>query len=453
MRNFRMAKQNILISKVIVRKLFGLYDYDLIPQGSGEKNKKIFILYGDNGSGKTTILRLIYHIINSEDRAGHKSFVAGTKFRSFEIYFDKGIKISVSRDNDKIIGSFNMEVINPIDDDFDYYFEANEENVVKSSKDDLDQSYSSFLIKLKDLSISLYLLSDDRSIQIYSSSEDRRIINDSWIEEEVIFRESLTDLKRRKEKMVAPERLQQVLLVDSIHRLEQWIRNQVMSASTKGESSVNSLYQDILSRIVAKPLQEGTDIESSRNELIKKLESIEKEGKKYSLYGFIPNFKSKDLIENIRNAPSSHLSLIMNMLNPYLNSMEAKFNALNNIQKTTDSLLKVFNKFLSTKSIKFNIRKRLQIYSGDGDKLDPNVLSSGERHLFLLFCNTITALGQPSIFIIDEPEISLNIKWQRKLISSLLECVGENPVQYIFATHSFEILSQYKHRVAKLDQI
>jgi predicted ATP-dependent endonuclease of OLD family len=80
------------------------------------------------------------------------------------------------------------------------------------------------------------------------------------------------------------------------------------------------------------------------------------------------------------------------------------------------------------------------------------MLSSGERHLLLLFCNTLIALDRQSIFIIDEPEISLNIKWQRKLLDSLLECAGENPVQYIFATHSFELLAQHKDNTIKLTE-
>jgi len=79
------------------------------------------------------------------------------------------------------------------------------------------------------------------------------------------------------------------------------------------------------------------------------------------------------------------------------------------------------------------------------------MLSSGERHLLLLFCNSFVAVDRPSILMIDEPELSLNIKWQRKLIYSLLDCIGESPVQYLFATHSMELLAQHRDKVAKLE--
>jgi ABC-type glutathione transport system ATPase component len=52
--------------------------------------------------------------------------------------------------------------------------------------------------------------------------------------------------------------------------------------------------------------------------------------------------------------------------------------------------------------------------------------------------------------MIDEPEISLNIKWQRQLIKALLGIADEGRVQFIFASHSIELLSQHRDRVVKL---
>lgn len=102
------------------------------------------------------------------------------------------------------------------------------------------------------------------------------------------------------------------------------------------------------------------------------------------------------------------------------------------------------------KSISFHVRLGFKIMSRNREDLSPRMLSSGERHLLLLFCNAITALDDQSIFIIDEPEISLNIKWQRKLITSLLDFVKDSAVQYVFASHSMQILAQHEDKVVKL---
>ena len=69
----------------------------------------------------------------------------------------------------------------------------------------------------------------------------------------------------------------------------------------------------------------------------------------------------------------------------------------------------------------------------------------------MLVCNTFQSKGESGIFIIDEPEISLNIKWQRKLIKALLDLTEGNPIQFIFATHSIELLTQYKRYRVRLE--
>jgi predicted ATPase len=58
--------------------------------------------------------------------------------------------------------------------------------------------------------------------------------------------------------------------------------------------------------------------------------------------------------------------------------------------------------------------------------------------------------NESALFIIDEPEISLNAKWQRKLIPALLACVQTSNVQFILATHSVEIITGHREFLARL---
>jgi ABC-type glutathione transport system ATPase component len=52
--------------------------------------------------------------------------------------------------------------------------------------------------------------------------------------------------------------------------------------------------------------------------------------------------------------------------------------------------------------------------------------------------------------MIDEPEISLNVKWQRQLVQALLDITESANIQFIFASHSMELLAQHMSRVVKL---
>jgi ABC-type oligopeptide transport system ATPase subunit len=46
---------------------------------------------------------------------------------------------------------------------------------------------------------------------------------------------------------------------------------------------------------------------------------------------------------------------------------------------------------------------------------------------------------------IDEPEMSMHISWQNKLINALLQISSKANPQYIFATHSPDIAATYSN--------
>jgi len=78
-------------------------------------------------------------------------------------------------------------------------------------------------------------------------------------------------------------------------------------------------------------------------------------------------------------------------------------------------------------------------------------LSSGEKQLIILLTETLLQREEPYIFIADEPEISLHIKWQRMLATAISEI---NPnAQLIFATHSPEIVGKRRTNLVNMSNI
>jgi wyosine [tRNA(Phe)-imidazoG37] synthetase (radical SAM superfamily) len=61
-------------------------------------------------------------------------------------------------------------------------------------------------------------------------------------------------------------------------------------------------------------------------------------------------------------------------------------------------------------------------------------LSSGEKQVFLILLTVLLQDGKPYILLLDEPEISLHIEWQRVLIKMIRD-LNEN-CQIIIVTHS-----------------
>jgi len=77
------------------------------------------------------------------------------------------------------------------------------------------------------------------------------------------------------------------------------------------------------------------------------------------------------------------------------------------------------------------------VTSHSGKNIGLASLSSGEKHLLRILVEALL-IGESSL-IVDEPEISMHVDWQKQLIHSLRAL--NQTAQFIFATHSPEVLA------------
>lgn len=69
-----------------------------------------------------------------------------------------------------------------------------------------------------------------------------------------------------------------------------------------------------------------------------------------------------------------------------------------------------------------------------GEELFPYQLSSGEKQMLVILLTVLVEDNENYVLFMDEPEVSLHIDWQKRLIDLILEL---NPnVQIILTTHS-----------------
>ena len=81
------------------------------------------------------------------------------------------------------------------------------------------------------------------------------------------------------------------------------------------------------------------------------------------------------------------------------------------------------------------VRDRNEIFfSQYGELLSPYILSSGEKQLLVILLTALVMECRPGVLLMDEPEISLHIEWQQRLIT-LIRTINPN-VQIILCTHS-----------------
>jgi energy-coupling factor transporter ATP-binding protein EcfA2 len=437
------------IKKITVKRLFGSYDYLLSPAAEAEDPDRLLILYGDNGSGKTTILRALFHLLAPEIGQGHKTALAAIPFSRFEVDFTTGDQVWLQRTEGKLTGGFTLGHRLAKRKEKTCEFRESDEGNLKGTKET-----NAFMQSLGKLNLALYFLSDDRTIRLAGiDKREMPFVNPEVLEEEMFMPSDMPpQVIRRRHGLDAEQRAQSVL-IQSIKRAEQWIQSQAVRSSSQGESSVNALYSEILGRITRLPLDTTVGSSADVKSLETRIKTLGDHSRQYAKYGLLPEFHGKNILGILKAAPPTHTRLVADVLTPYIESVEKKLDAMATLQRQIDALVGLVNSFYSRKTLVYEIHEGFHIITNEGKPIRPQMLSSGERHLLLLFCNTIQALDKPSIFIIDEPEISLNIKWQRRLLTALRECAGSNPVQYIFATHSFEILAQCRNNAIKLIDI
>lgn len=130
---------------------------------------------------------------------------------------------------------------------------------------------------------------------------------------------------------------------------------------------------------------------------------------------------------------ASYNTIFDNKLKTLLWNMMSELRLEQLLLRSVNLLTEKFNNYLIDD-------KRLQILNDkvfisiDGRQLPVSDLSSGERHILTFLTLVLFQGRQREFLIIDEPEISLNIKWQRELMG-LLHNLAPN-TQIIVASHS-----------------
>ena len=80
------------------------------------------------------------------------------------------------------------------------------------------------------------------------------------------------------------------------------------------------------------------------------------------------------------------------------------------------------------------------VFYQNGERLSPYRLSSGEKQMVLILLTVLVREGEHSVLFMDEPEASLHIEWQQKLIGMIREL---NPdLQLILTTHSPAVIME-----------
>jgi len=397
----------------------------------------VTVVYGDNGSGKTTYLRAINAFL-SQDSAYLESISVRAISCDFmfdevnEVFTEDGHLIDVEVVRENLSGVVRVESID--------------------GKYDWSEFELSPLIKTKSLSLGV-----ERGVATQQSR----------IESDVILSYFLNPRNRNSLKMGVPLRDTGVheLAEDMARYIRVWQVNsaRVKRSEIKFDSAhvnlqnikLENIEQILLDHykfareIATKQIQDAlfntlavelSDKKGERNE-VSRLDFVSAlRGNRQRLVEALSDnskneFKNQIIskLTNLDSETSYDAVYEIGLLRTLLWNMMRELKLEQLLLRSVNLLTEKFNEYLID-------NKKLQILNDkvyvevDGRELPVSDLSSGERHI-LTFLTLVLFQGRERNFlIIDEPEISLNIKWQRELMG-LLHNLAPN-TQIIVASHS-----------------
>lgn len=463
-----------MIAKFIIEDLFGEKDIEL------QFEKRALIITGDNGNGKTTILNILYYILSgtvhdlidydfsraivtfkeefNEVKKIEVHKIEQGDFKELKItYFfsrrnEPDIEINCERvyHSDKIFIDFPQDsrkqeeilesglVLEKKDTLLSYFWGLGYKYLYQKlryinesilyfptyRRIDIDIEeyfnipYKHLAYRLENRNYSNFSLKDRRVVGI-SNSDINDILSDYSKEINEITSENLDDLLKSFIKK----------FIESIMNDD---REGIRITAHKTEKDVIrdrliNINQILELDIDPRELQDFAEYYYKKNnKAVNFIESREK-GDEASAEDFL------DLVYN-RMQWTEYLAILETLYEEYQKKLNDELSSYHYIAENIADFSGRKIQLVKKKNNDLVIEKRWK-------EVDFSVLSTGEKQLFtfLVYCAIKLPEDRPSLVIIDEPELSLHVKWQNKL---LLNLMSKQHVNIISATHSPYILNK-----------
>lgn len=134
----------------------------------------------------------------------------------------------------------------------------------------------------------------------------------------------------------------------------------------------------------------------------------------------------------------------------YLGDTEAKLATFRDILDRVSRLREIVNRRFLFKHLEIDRERGFRLVSDDGHDLDLASLSSGEQHELVLAYDLLFNVPHGALVLIDEPEISLHVSWQKGFIADLRAIASLVRFRTIVATHSPQIAGKWADRMVVL---
>ncbi len=130
------------------------------------------------------------------------------------------------------------------------------------------------------------------------------------------------------------------------------------------------------------------------------------------------------------------------ILSIYVDDTTSKLGIFDEIYARIRLFKDIIDEHFSFKEIKIDSANGIRAVDKDsGSPIALSELSSGEQHELVLIYELIFKVDEGSLILIDEPELSLHVAWQKRFIPNIQKIQKLRGLSVVIATHSPQIIN------------
>jgi predicted ATPase len=461
------------IREIQAKNVFGRLNFSL------KFSSTINVIHAENGAGKTTLLHILANALN-----GHYTRFAYLSFSSIIIKFSNGDTLRISRDNPSydslILVELNKKLIwegvttsirrqrTKSEIGQLSLFEEGELEILSGETEKLSTSTEPLLQ-------ASYFPAFRTMIEAWTNGAQEDLyrrggISSELADLEVVLRKQGAPVKEARFQAISTQEARKAFgqFVPVVNYPSPSEIARILDEETKRAFlDIGNKDRELLSKVfidVLKALSESSSAKSSEEDAEKILGEIQKilsdDERKGAFQKTLPLplalttgvfGQLRESVHSVRLGTNAR-NLATPILDVYRNSLIDRANAQERAFSQIELYLNSVNAFLQGKSIVIHSTSRGEIFVGirfdDGMTVNGlTALSSGERQIVTLIY-AATRMSSQKVVLIDEPEISLHIDWQRSLLSKMVDQLGDR--QIIVCTHSPSIGADYLDNMIEL---
>ncbi|MBN1074793.1 hypothetical protein DVV91_10615 [Clostridium botulinum] len=398
------------------------------------------IVVAENGMGKTTILKAFYYCITR-----NKDSLKKIDFTKISIEFDDNRKVEIYRNALRKSANITSLITNVF----------TEKEILKMKEmiqNDEDLRKSKYVNKIRNIGISyrrFESILEDLNINEISDETDFNATREAFkiIEERVDIKKVLyLPTYRRIEDSLESNNnvIKEIGYIDGKSKyifsdnsresdIEKNINYGVHDVKMRFEliqKSISKLSMDAMNNISKDFFEDfltdkiNSEAVSDKKEYINFINKINTLSEQQKI----------DLKNKIDNSGQDGIDIIFAF---FLNKLQINYKPIERKEKIIQNFINVCNEYFKPRKevIYDTLNAHLSIKDNETDReIDPEYLSSGEKQIIGLFSKIYLEDIDEYYIIFDEPELSLSIEWQQKLIPHIIKS-GKCNVLFA-ATHS-----------------